>query len=29
MINWIAGWLNEGGRLLDKPTHFEIRNGRY
>jgi len=29
MINWIAGWLNEGGRLLDKPTHFEVRNGKY
>lgn len=29
IIKWIAGWLKDGGRLLDKPTHFEVRNGKY
>jgi dTDP-4-dehydrorhamnose reductase len=29
VIKWIAGWLKEGGRLLNKPTHFEVRNGKY
>ena len=27
IIKWTAGWLNDGGRLLGKPTHFEVRNG--
>jgi nucleoside-diphosphate-sugar epimerase len=26
---WTAHWVKSGGRLLDKPTHFEIRDGRY
>jgi nucleoside-diphosphate-sugar epimerase len=29
IIKWIAGWLNDGGKLLGKPTHFEVRNGTY
>lgn len=29
IIEWTAGWLNDGGKLLGKPTHFEIRNGTY
>jgi len=29
VIKWIAGWLKEGGRLLNKPTHFEVRDGKY
>lgn len=24
-----ASWLQRGGRTLDKPTHFEVRNGRF
>jgi nucleoside-diphosphate-sugar epimerase len=29
IIKWTAGWLNDGGKLLGKPTHFEVRNGTY
>jgi hypothetical protein len=29
VIDWLAGWLKDGGRLLGKPTHFETRNGKY
>jgi nucleoside-diphosphate-sugar epimerase len=29
MIQWIAGWIREGGRSLGKPTHFEVRGGVY
>jgi nucleoside-diphosphate-sugar epimerase len=29
MIAWTADWIQRGGRLLDKPTHFETRDGQY
>lgn len=29
VIRWIAGWIKEGGKLSGKPTHFEVRDGRY
>ncbi len=29
LLNWTADWLRSGGRLLDKPTHFEVRDGAY
>ena len=29
MIEWIADWLQRGGATLDKPTHFEVRDGDY
>ena len=29
LIEWVAAWLLRGGPILDKPTHFEIRDGRY
>jgi nucleoside-diphosphate-sugar epimerase len=29
MIEWVAAWLLENKPLLNKPTHFEQRNGRY
>jgi uncharacterized protein YbjT (DUF2867 family) len=29
MTRWIAHWLQRGGRLLGKPTRFEIRDGKY
>jgi nucleoside-diphosphate-sugar epimerase len=29
MIDWIAHWVRSGGRSLDKPTHFEVRDGAY
>lgn len=29
MIRWIADWVARGGESLDKPTHFEVRSGRF
>jgi nucleoside-diphosphate-sugar epimerase len=29
VMRWIAGWLLRGGRLLGKPTHFEVCDGKY
>ena len=29
LIEWVAGWLTRGGRLLAKPTHFEARDGKF
>ena len=29
IINWIAKWLDEEKRILGKPTHFEVRDGKY
>ncbi len=29
MIEWIAGWIGMGGPTLNKPTHFETRDGRF
>lgn len=29
LIAWQAQWILDGGRALDKPTHFEERKGRY
>lgn len=29
IIGWIAEWLKDGNRLLGKPTHFEVRDGKY
>jgi nucleoside-diphosphate-sugar epimerase len=29
MVHWIANWLMENKKLLDKPTHFEVRDGKY
>ena len=29
MIQWQAEWIMEGGRILNKPTHFEERKGKY
>ena len=29
MIEWIAAWILGGGQLWDKPTHFEVRDGRF
>jgi nucleoside-diphosphate-sugar epimerase len=26
---WTAHWVKSGGRLFDKPTHFEVRDGSY
>jgi nucleoside-diphosphate-sugar epimerase len=29
MIEWIADWIQRGGAALNKPTHFETRDGRF
>ncbi len=29
IIRWIAHWINQGGELLGKPTHYEVRDGKY
>ena len=29
MIEWIADWIGMGGPTLSKPTHFEVRDGRF
>lgn len=29
MINWTAAWVQAGGATLNKPTHFETRDGRF
>ena len=29
LIRWTADWVKRGGRSLGKPTHFEVRDGRY
>jgi nucleoside-diphosphate-sugar epimerase len=29
MIHWTAAWVQTGGPTLNKPTHFETRDGRF
>jgi len=29
LIEWVAAWVRRGGRMLDRPTHFESRSGRF
>jgi len=29
MIDWIASWIEAGGSSLNKPTHFDSRDGRF
>ena len=29
LVDWVASWIERGGALLGKPTHFEERGGRY
>ena len=29
VLRWTADWLRSGGRTLDKPTHFEVRDGKF
>ena len=29
MIGWTAEWISRGGRTLNKPTHYEARDGRF
>jgi nucleoside-diphosphate-sugar epimerase len=29
LIDWVAAWIERGGRQLGKPTHFESRDGKF
>jgi len=29
LIEWTARWIGQGGRTLNKPTHFEARDGKF
>lgn len=29
LLSWTADWIQRGGELLGKPTHFESRSGRF
>lgn len=29
VVKWTAEWMKDEGRLLGKPTHFEVRDGKY
>jgi nucleoside-diphosphate-sugar epimerase len=29
LVEWVADWLRRGGTTLDKPTHFEVRDGSF
>lgn len=29
MVLWVAEWLCRGGRTIEKPTHFEVRDGKF
>lgn len=29
LMAWIADWVRRGGASLDKPTHFEVRDGKF
>jgi nucleoside-diphosphate-sugar epimerase len=29
LVHWIADWVRRGGETLGKPTHFEVRDGKF
>ncbi|MEN6537062.1 MAG: epimerase, partial [Bryobacteraceae bacterium] len=29
LIDWTANWIKIGGPTLNKPTHFEVRDGKF
>jgi len=29
VMSWVADWVRRGGETLDKPTHFEARDGKF
>ena len=29
MMDWTANWISSGGRRLNKPTHFQVRDGKF
>mgnify|MGYP002261893211 CR=1 FL=1 len=29
LLDWVAAWVERGGRSLGKPTHFQVRDGKF
>jgi hypothetical protein len=29
LVDWTADWIQRGGESLDKPTHFDARDGQF
>jgi len=29
LLDWVVQWMSHGGRLLTKPTHFAVRDGKF
>ena len=29
LVSWVAAWVKRGGRVLGKPTRFEVRDGKF
>jgi hypothetical protein len=29
MLDWTASWIASGGPRLNKPTHFQVRDGKF
>jgi nucleoside-diphosphate-sugar epimerase len=29
MMDWVAHWIHTGGELLNKPTHFQVQDGKF
>jgi hypothetical protein len=29
LVGWVADWVSRGGRTLNKPTHFDSRDGTF
>ena len=29
LLTWVADWVSRGGESLEKPTHFEARDGKF
>jgi len=29
MMDWVAEWIASGGQLINKPTHFQIKDGKF
>jgi nucleoside-diphosphate-sugar epimerase len=29
LLDWVVEWVRKGGEYLGKPTHFEVRDGKY